>query len=156
VSGPRHHEMGPGGAYESSPHTAGAHEDIGQVPLGQLVGDVSRDLSMLMRQELALAQAELKQEASKTAKSAGLFGGAAFAGYTTLLFLSIAVWWALSHLVGHSWSALIVAVFWGVTAAVLGAGGRSNLRRIHSKPEQTVDTLKRVPEALKGQTGGTR
>jgi hypothetical protein len=66
------------------------------------------------------------------------------------------VWWALSHLVGHSWSALIVAVFWGVTAAVLGASGRSNLRRIHSKPEQTVDTLKRVPEALKGQTGGTR
>jgi hypothetical protein len=154
VSGPRHPDTGP--AYEPSPHTAGAHEDIGRVPIGQLVGDVSRDLSTLMRQELALAQAELKQEASKTAKGAGMFGGAAFAGYMTLLFLSIALWWALSHLVGHSWSALIVAALWGVVAAVLAATGRSNLRRFHPKPEQTVDTLKRVPDALKGHAGGTR
>jgi Putative Actinobacterial Holin-X, holin superfamily III len=124
------------------------------VSLGQLVSDVTSDLSTLMRQELALARAELKQEASKTAKGAGAMGGAGFAGYMTVLFLSIALWWALSHLVGHSWSALIVAVVWGIVAAVLAALGRRKLREVNPTPERTVDTLKNVPDALKGERGG--
>jgi hypothetical protein len=124
------------------------------VSLGQLVSDVTNDLSTLMRQELALARAELKQEASKTAKGAGAMGGAGFAGYMTVLFLSIALWWALSHLVGHSWSALIVAVIWGIVAAVLAALGRRKLREVNPTPERTVDTLKNVPDALKGERGG--
>ena len=156
MSGPLRPDVDPGGAYASRQHSAGAHEDVGQVPLGQLVGDVTHNLSTLMRQELALAQAELKQEASKSAKGAGMFGGAALGGYMTLLFLSVALWWALSHVVGHSWSALIVAAIWGVITAVLSATARSSLRRVHPKPEQTMDTLKRVPDALKGQAGGTR
>jgi hypothetical protein len=125
------------------------------VSLGELVGDVTRDLSTLMRQELALARAELKQEASKTAKGAGAFGGAGFAGYMAVLFLSIALWWALSHLVGHSWSALIVAVIWGIVAAVLAAVGRRKFREVNPTPERTVDTLKTIPDALKGERGAT-
>jgi hypothetical protein len=46
------------------------------VPVGELVGNVTRDLSTLMRQELALAQAELKTEARKTGKAAGALGAA--------------------------------------------------------------------------------
>ena len=149
----------PAGGYPAeSQQPAGAHarhEDVGEVSLGQLVGDVTRDLSTLMRQELALATAELKQEASKTAKGAGALGGAGFAGYMTLLFLSIALWWALSHLVGHSWSALIVAVLWGIVAAVLAAVGRRKFREVNPTPERTVDTLKTIPDALKGERGAT-
>ena len=145
----------PGGAHARPPQATGRHEDVGEVSLGQLVGDVTRDLSTLMRQELALATAELKQEASKTAKGAGAMGGAGFAGYMTVLFLSIALWWALSHLVGHSWSALIVAVIWGIVAAVLAAMGRRKFREVNPTPERTVDTLKTIPDALKGERGGT-
>ena len=145
---------GPGGAHARPPQATGRHEDVGEVSLGQLVSDVTSDLSTLMRQELALARAELKQEASKTAKGAGAMGGAGFAGYMTVLFLSIALWWALSHLVGHSWSALIVAVIWGIVAAVLAALGRRKLREVNPTPERTVDTLKNVPDALKGERGG--
>ena len=72
--------------------------DVGDVSVGELIGNVTRDLSTLMRQELALAQAELKQEASKTAKAAGRLGGAGFAGYMILLFLSLALWSGLSNL----------------------------------------------------------
>jgi hypothetical protein len=144
----------PGGAHARPPQATGRYEDVGEVSLGQLVGDVTRDLSTLMRQELALARAELKQEASKTAKGAGAMGGAGFAGYMTVLFLSIALWWALSHLVGHSWSALIVAVIWGIVAAVLAALGRRKLREVNPTPERTIDTLKNVPDALKGERGG--
>jgi putative superfamily III holin-X len=146
---------GPGGAHARPPQGTGRHEDVGEVSLGQLVGDVARDLSTLMRQEFALARAEFKQEASKTAKGAGAMGGAGFAGYMTVLFLSISLWWALSHLVGHSWSALIVAAIWGIVAAVLAALGRKKFREVNPKPERTVDTLKNVPDALKGERGGT-
>lgn len=146
---------GTGGAHARPTQTAGRHEDVGEVSLGQLVGDVTRDLSTLMRQELALARAELKQEASKSAKGAGALGGAGFAGSMAVLFLSIALWWALSHVVGHSWSALIVAVIWGIVAAVLAAVGRRKFREVNPTPERTVDTLKTIPDALKGERGGT-
>ena len=145
---------GPAGAHARAPEATGRHEDVGEVSLGRLVGDVAGDLSTLMRQEFALARAELKQEASKTAKGAGAMGGAGFAGYMTVLFLSIALWWALSHVVGHSWSALIVAVLWGIVTAVLAALGRRKFREVNPTPERTVDTLRNVPDALKGERGG--
>ncbi|HVL83347.1 MAG TPA: phage holin family protein [Pseudonocardia sp.] len=143
-----------GGAHAADvPHGATGTRDVGDVPLGELIGDVTRDLSTLMRQELALAQAELKQEATKAGKGAGALAGAGLAGYMTVLFLSIALWWALSHLVGHSWSALIVAVLWGIVAAVLYTMGRNKLRQVHP-PERTVETVKNVPDAVTGGRGG--
>jgi hypothetical protein len=146
---------GVGGAHARPTGATGRHEDVGEVSLGELVGDVTRDLSTLMRQELALARAELKQEASKTAKGAGAFGGAGFAGYMAVLFLSVALWWALSSIVGLGWSAVIVAVIWGIVAAVLAAVGRRRFREVNPTPERTVDTLKTIPDALKGERGAT-
>jgi hypothetical protein len=126
------------------------------VSLSELVGNVTRDLSTLLRQELALAQAELKAEARKTGKAAGALGAAGFAGYMTVLFASICLWWALGNLIGNGWSALVVTLLWGVVAAVLYASGRKKLREVDPTPERTVDTLKSVPDALKGEAGGPR
>ena len=152
----RHDAGPPGGSYAPPPHAAGPYPDIGDVSLGELVGNVTRDLSTLMRQELALAQAELKTEARKTGKAAGALGAAAFAGYMAVLFLSVCLWWALGHLIGNSWSALVVAVLWGIVGAVLYSSGRKKLREVNPTPERTVDTLKNVPDALKGEAGGHR
>src|SRR5919107_3257057 len=113
-----------------TPTTEAGRPDVEGTSVGQLMGEVAKDLSTLMRQELELAKAEVKAEASKAGKGAGLMGAAGFAGYMVLLFLSIALWWALSHLVGHSWSALIVAVIWAVVAAVLYSMGRKQLKQI--------------------------
>jgi hypothetical protein len=124
------------------------------VSVGELVGNVTRDLSRLMRQELALAQAELKAEAKKTGKAAGALGAAGFAGYMAVLFLSICVWWALGEVLGNGWSALVVAVVWGVVGAVLYGTGKQKLREVNPTPERTVDTLKNVPDALKGEAAG--
>ena len=146
----------PAGSTAAPAHAAGPYEDVGDVSLGELVGNVTRDLSTLMRQELALAQAELKTEARKTGKAAGALGAAGFAGYMAVLFLSICVWWALGHLIGNGWSALVVAVVWGIVGAVLYSSGRKKLREVNPTPERTVDTLKNVPDALKGEAGGLR
>jgi hypothetical protein len=47
----------------------------------------------LVRQEVELAKSEIKTEVAKAGKGAGMLGGAGFAGYLVLLFLSFAVWW---------------------------------------------------------------
>ena len=153
---------------DAQPMTDDGHPDVEGTSVGSLIGEVTRDMSTLMRQELELAKAELREEAnkatsevkaqaSKAGKGAGMLGGAGYAGHLGVLFLSIALWWALSHLVGHSWSALIVAVIWLIIAAVLFSMGRkqlkqidfSGLKQVNPKPERTVETLQQVPGALK-------
>ncbi|MEV7874364.1 phage holin family protein [Microbacterium sp. NPDC089188] len=115
--------------------------------LGELVGEVTRDMSTLMRQELALAKAEVKESATKSAKGAGLLGGAGYAAGMVVLFLSIALWEALALLIGHAWSAVVVAVIWAVVAGILFAIGRSRLKTVEGMP-QTAATLQEIPEAF--------
>jgi hypothetical protein len=141
----------------SSPQvTADSSTDVSQRSVGSLISEVTSDLSTLMRQELDLAKAEVKEEASKTGKAAGMLGGAGFAGYMLALFLSIAAWWGLANVMDEAWAALIVAAIWGVIAAVLFVSGRKKMREVHPKPERTVSTLKEVPDALKGRQEAAR
>ena len=79
--------------------------------VGDLLSDVTRDLSTLLRQEVELAKAEVTQSAKQAAKGGSMFAGAAVAGHFVLLFLSVALWWALGDAMDSlAWSAVIVAV----------------------------------------------
>jgi membrane protein implicated in regulation of membrane protease activity len=100
---------------------------------------------------VALAKAEVKDSATKAGKGAGLLGGAGYAGHFVVLFLSLALWIALANLpaIGLGWSALIVAVLWGIVAAVLAMLGRKELKKVEGVP-RTTETAKRVPDAIKG------
>lgn len=128
-------------------HADQRHAD--QQSLGDLVGDVSRDLSTLMRQEVELAKAEVKQSAQRAGKGAGMLGGAGVAGHMVLVFLSLALWWAIGTALGLGWSGLIVAGIWAVIAAVLALVGRSQLQSIEGIP-QTTESVKKIPDALRG------
>lgn len=130
--------------------------DVGDVGVGDLIGNVTRDLSTLMRQELRLAQAELKREAVTTGRAAGALGAAGLAGWFAVLFLSVALWSGLSNVMDAGWAGLVVAVLWGLVAAGLYVTGRSTLRRVDPVPERTAETLSHVPDALRGSRGGTR
>lgn len=128
--------------------------------LGELLGEVSKDLSLLVRQEIALAKAEATQTGKRLGTGVGMFAGAALAGFFVLLFLSIALWWAVGDETGRGWSALIVVLVWAVVAAVLVVVGRTHVAAAKGLP-QTTDTLARVPDALTPTTptttsGGTR
>ncbi|MEV0891615.1 phage holin family protein [Promicromonospora sp. MEB111] len=137
----------PTGQDESQAAASAGH---GSPPsLGHLVGEISRDLSTLVRQEIELAKAEAAQSARRAGKGAGLFGGAGVAGHMVLLFVSLALWWALGTLMGGGWSALVVAAVWAVVAAVLAARGRSELRAIDGL-SQTAESVKKIPDALRG------
>lgn len=124
------------------------HAKAETASLGELLGDVTRDMSTLMRQEVALAKVEVKESATRAGKGGGMLAGAGVAGHFAVLFLSIALWQALGALVGLGWSALLVAVVWGIVAAVLASMGRKELKSIKGIP-QTSETLQEIPPTLK-------
>ena len=125
-----------------------AEQKAATTSLGDLLGEVSRDISTLMRQEVELAKAEIKQSAGRAGKGAGLLGGAGYAGAMAVLFLSIAAWWGLGHLIDNGWSAVVVAVVWAVIALILFVVGRKSLKEVDGAP-RTVESLKKIPETLK-------
>lgn len=125
-----------------------AHLKADNASLGELLGDVTRDLSTLMRQEVELAKAELKQSATKAGKGSGMLAGAGVAGHFVLVFLSLGLMFALGALMPLGWAALIVAVVWGIIAAVLASIGRKELKQIKGLP-QTGETLSEIPPTLK-------
>ena len=123
--------------------------------LGELVGEITSDLSTLMRQEVELAKAEVAQSAKRAGKGAGMFGGAGLAGHMVVLFLSIALWWALGDAIGRGWSAVIVAAIWAVAAVVLVLIGRREFAEIRGL-DRTVETVKKIPNAVKGNEEDNR
>ena len=130
------------------PAPSAAHQKADNASLGELLGDVTRDLSTLMRQEVELAKAELKQSATKAGKGSGMLAGAGVAGHFVLVFLSLGLMFALGALMPLGWAALIVAVVWGIIAAVLASIGRKELKQIKGLP-QTGETLSEIPPTLK-------
>jgi hypothetical protein len=132
-----------------TPTTEAGRPAVEGTSVGQLIGEVTKDLSVLMRQELELAKVEIKAEAKKAGQGAGMFGAAGFAGYMVALFLSLALMWALASAMPTGWAGLIVAVLWGVIGAVAFVMGKKKFQQVNPKPERTVDTLSQVPGALK-------
>jgi hypothetical protein len=118
--------------------------------IGQILGNVTQDLSLLMRQEVALAKAEASQSAKNAGKGVGMYVGAALGGFFLLLFLSTALMWALGGLIGYGWSSLIVAAIWGIIALILASAAKKEMQKIRGLPD-TADTVGKIPNALKGQ-----
>lgn len=110
--------------------------------LGQIVSDVTSDLSALVKQEMELAKTELKQEVAKAGKGAGMLGGAGVAGHLVLVFLSLALMFLLDNWMPIELAALLVAVLWGVVAAVLALTGRKAIKESNPQLPQTQETIK--------------
>jgi len=128
-----------------------AATDVSSVSVGQLVGEILADVSGLMRKEIELAKAEIREEATKAGKGVGMLGGAGVAGYFTLVFLSLTLMFALDAWFMATWvAALTITVLWGIGAAVLGLKGRNKLREVKPVPEQTVESVKEDVQWAKG------
>ena len=123
--------------------------DAGTKSIGDALGDVTRDLSVLVQQELALAKAEVRQTVNQAGQAAGMYAGAAIAAFLFVLFLSVALWEALSESTGRGWGAVIVAVIWLVAGIVLYLVARAQMKKVSGLP-QTTETVRQVPNALKG------
>ena len=117
--------------------------DVSQRGVGELVKEVTADLTKLISQELALAKAEMGVEAKKAGKTAGEFGAAGLAGYFALLFASLTLMFALaSWWDSFVWAALAVTALWAVVGAVLFSRAKKHSKQINPKPEMTIDEVK--------------
>jgi uncharacterized membrane protein YqjE len=121
----------------------GRLDDLREHGLGDLVKELSSQVSTLVRQEVELAKAEVGEKGKKAGVGAGMFGGAGVAGLLSLICLSV-----MAILVLNAWmrdwlAALIVTLVWAAVAGVLAMRGRQELRELGSPvPEQTKETIK--------------
>jgi uncharacterized membrane protein YqjE len=134
------------------PNGPGVPRDVADRSFGELIGELSGDLSRLVRQEIELAKVETKEELSKAGQSAGMFGGAGIAAWLTLLFLSLALMFALANAMDVGWAALVVAVLWAAAAGVLATLGRARLKQATPPLRQTEETLKEDVQWAKRQS----
>jgi uncharacterized membrane protein YqjE len=116
--------------------------DLRERPIGELLKQLSEETSTLVKQELALARAELEQQGKRAGVGAGMLGGAGVAGLLTLGSLT-ALLIALLDTAMTTWvAALIVTVLWGAVAGVLALQGRTKIKEATPPAPQTVETVK--------------
>jgi uncharacterized membrane protein YqjE len=128
----------------------GRREAVRDRSTGELVKDLSRDTSLLVRQEIALAKAEMAEKGEKAGVGLGMLAGAAVAALLMLGTLTAFLVLALDGAMPAWTAALVVTLLWGVVAGVLALLGRQALREMGSPmPEQTMESVKEDIEWLK-------
>ncbi|MDX6726443.1 MAG: hypothetical protein QOK49_1248 [Baekduia sp.] len=122
--------------------TQGGPSDLREQSIGDLLKQLSQETSTLVRQEMALARAELTEQGKRAGTGAGMLGGAGVAGLLTLGSLT-AMLIALLDTAMATWlAALIVTVLWGAVAGVLALQGRNKIKDATPPAPQTVETVK--------------
>ncbi len=132
--------------------------DLHDASFGELFKKLSAETSALIRQEMALAKAELSEKGKEAGKGAGLFGGAGVVGLLAAGALTAAIILVLATFLPEWVAALIVAVVYGAVAAVLALRGKQEIKQAAPPvPEQTIETTKEdVAWAKTRARSGTR
>lgn len=110
--------------------------------VGEIVGDITQDLTTLVRQEMDLATSEMKQEVAKIGKGIGMFGGAGAFGYLALIFLGMTLMWLLDNWMPIELAALIVTLVFAAVAAALALKGRQEMKDANPALPVTQQSLK--------------
>lgn len=138
----------------TQPHYAEAGDSTarsGQEPVGELVQRASQQLTELVRGEMRLAQAEMKEKGKRYGKGGGLFGGAGVVGFLMLQALVATAIAALAVPLPVWAAALIVTAVLGVIAAVMALSGKKQMQQAAPpKPEQTIENVKADVAEIKG------
>ncbi len=111
--------------------------------LGQLFGDLTRQMTTLIRQEIDLARTEMTTKAGAAGRDAAMVGVGGALLYAGLLGLMATIVLGLIQAGLDPWlAALIVAVVVAVVGGVLVQRGRSGLANASLAPERTVESVK--------------
>ena len=119
--------------------------------LGDLFSELASETSTLVRQEVALAQTELTQKATKVGKNVGFLVVGGAVGYAALLAIIAAVIIGLANFIPAWASALIVGAVVGIVAYLLISSALNALKKTDLTPRETVETLKEDAQWLKNQ-----
>ena len=132
--------------------TNGTQASLRERGMGELVKDLSGQVSTLARQEVELAKAEIAEKGKKASLGAGMLGGAAVAGLLMLGALTAFLILVLALALPDWSAALIVTALWAAVAGVLALQGLAKLREMGKPvPEKTVETVKEDVQWLKNR-----
>jgi uncharacterized membrane protein YqjE len=126
--------------------------ELREQSIGDLLKRLSEDTSTLVRQEMALARAELTEQGKRAGTGAGMLGGAGVAGLLTLGALTATVIGVLDTAMAFWLAALIVTVVWAAVAGVLALQGRNKIKEATPPAPQTVETVKEDVQWAKTRT----
>lgn len=147
--GAHRHDQGPGPGFDGARHDGhrDGHRDAGT---GELVRQAAQQMSELMRAELRLAAAELKDKARHAGTGAGMLGGAALVALYGVAVLLAAAVAAIAVALPVWAAALIIGGFLMLVAGVLAIMGRAQARRATPpKPEQAMGEARQTVAELK-------
>ncbi|MBW3636146.1 MAG: phage holin family protein [Armatimonadetes bacterium] len=114
--------------------------------LGELLGDLSRETTTLLRQELKLAQTELSDKATKIAKDIAALAVGGAVAYAGMLLLLMAIAFGLATVMALWLAFLLVGVVVGGIGFVLVTKCLSDIKKTSLAPQQTIETLKEDKE----------
>jgi uncharacterized membrane protein YqjE len=118
------------------PINASQSETSVDKPLGELMGDVVAELGTLVRQEIALAKLETKEELSKAGKVAGMASAAVVAGHMALIFLSLGLAWVMSQAVNRALAFALVGVLYAAAAGLLAVMAKKQAQTIRGRADR--------------------
>lgn len=128
----------------------------GEKTIGELVTELTREVRTLLRQEMDLFLAEMKEKLTDIAKDGLAIGlGAALLYYGSFVLIA-AIVLGLATVMPAWGAALLVAVAFLGAGVVLVQRGRKNFMQLDKKPEQTVEALKETVQWAKTLKNTTR
>ncbi len=120
--------------------------------LGELIAELTKETTTLVRQEVQLAKTEMSQKASEAGKDVGFLGAGGALAYAGLLAIIAGIILALGEIIPLWASALLVGLVVGAIGYFLVRKGINALKQVKPMPEQTLQTLKEDKEWAKDQT----
>ena len=125
----------------------------GDRSLGELLAELMRETTTLVRQEVTLAKNEMTQKAADAGKNVGALAVGGAVAYAGLLAIIAAVILILIRVGMPAWgAALLVGVVVAAVGGALVSKGLAALKRQDLMPRQTVETLKEDAQWAKEQT----
>lgn len=135
----------------------GETSDLRERPIGEIAGELTRDLSLLVRQEVELAKAEMAEKAKVAAPGLGMIGGASVVGLMAAGSLTACLVLVFSIFLPDWLSALLVAAALAAVAYLLVMRGKQQVANAGALiPEQTIETVKEDLEWVKSRAISAR
>ena len=132
-------------------------EQLKEQPLGELLKELASETTTLVKQELELAKAEMREKGRKAGPGFGLIGAAGAVALLAAGTLTAFLVLALDGVMPNWLAALIVALVYGLIAVLLYVQGKGKVDDVGSPaPRQTIETVKEDVEWAKHPTRSAR
>jgi hypothetical protein len=119
--------------------------------ISTMVGGLAEDLSLLLKDQVALTKSELRDSARTAAVSSGMLVGAVFLGLLAIIFLLITIAYGLFAAGLSLWASFgIVTLVLLIVTGVLGWIGSKRIKTVRG-PDRSITQLQKVPELLPGR-----